>query len=225
MATIAELLLLDRSGIDAGRFTTVQITRLQRHGASQVRPLLVARSSRRIEKIKAGVCWDWDEASTGICWLSGGRRDGVPMRNAHDRAIRTAERMIRVGATFEQVEEYVDGLELGDKEKTIVWLMAWAKLPRPIGFGSSSCPMPRSGQRASAVSPERERLRSVAATEPPAGLGRWQALAPRVRWAHRCSGWAAGSKAARYRPYSAGGDEVVEVRSDDTSRTSHSRPD
>ena len=53
------------------------------------------------------------------------------MRNAHDRAIRTAERMIRVGATFEQVEEYVDGLELGDKEKTIVWLMAWAKLPRP----------------------------------------------------------------------------------------------
>ena len=51
------------------------------------------------------------------------------MQDAYDRAIRTAERMIRVGATFEQVEEYLDGLELGDKEKTVVWLMAGAELP------------------------------------------------------------------------------------------------
>ncbi len=36
--------------------------------------------------------------------------------------------MIRAAA-FEQAEEYVDGLELGDKEKTVVWLMAWARLP------------------------------------------------------------------------------------------------
>ncbi len=49
----------------------------------------------------------------------------------YDRNIRTAERMIRAGATFDQVEEYVDALELGDKEKTVVWLMAWASLPRP----------------------------------------------------------------------------------------------
>ena len=52
------------------------------------------------------------------------------MPNSYDRAIRTAERMVRAGATFEQVEEYVDGLELGDKEKTVVWLMAWATLRR-----------------------------------------------------------------------------------------------
>ena len=49
----------------------------------------------------------------------------------YDRNIRTAERMIRAGAAFDQVEEYVDALELGDREKTVVWLMAWASLPRP----------------------------------------------------------------------------------------------
>ena len=53
------------------------------------------------------------------------------MQDVYDLDIRTAERMIRAGATFEQVEEYVDGLALGDKEKTVVWLMAWAILPRP----------------------------------------------------------------------------------------------
>ena len=52
------------------------------------------------------------------------------MQQAYDLAIRTAERMARAGAMFEQVEEYVDRLELTDKKKTVVWLMAWAKLPR-----------------------------------------------------------------------------------------------
>lgn len=53
-----------------------------------------------------------------------------PIRT-YDRHIRTAERMARAGVAFDQVEEYIDGLELGDKEKTVVWLMAWASLPRP----------------------------------------------------------------------------------------------